>query len=373
MSVHARKRSRGRVAYEVIWREHGGRQRCETFWTRREADARDREIRDLRDRGRHDAIDAGSEPLAEATERWWVDHVESAVSQNTAKVYASALDGHLLPRLGAVPIRDIQPADVVGLQRDLREDGVGEAMTQKTLMVLSGIMRHSQLLGRIPANPVGPVRIRQARRKRAIRPLPPETVERMRALVLARDRVREAALLSLLAYAGLRPGEAFALRWDCVGDRTLIVEHGRADGSLKATKTDRIRTVGLLGPVVADLDVWRAAAPGAADSNLLFPRHDGDVFRDTDYHNWRGRQFDPIAQAAGATDATPYTLRHSFASLLVQAGWNALEISHEMGNSPEIVQRDYSHLFREFARGERLDPERMIAAARDAAAIAGVV
>jgi hypothetical protein len=37
-----------------------------------------------------------------------------------------------------------------------------------------------------------------------------------------------------------------------------------------------------------------------------------------------------------------------------------------MGNSPEVVQRDYSHLFREFTRGERLDPESVIADARSA-------
>jgi integrase len=340
----------------------GSSQRCQTFPTRREAETRDHEIRDLRDRGRHESIDAGSESLAEATERWWVDHVESSVSQSTAKVYASALDLHLLPRMGSVPIRDIQPADVVKLQRDLRAEGVGAAMTQKTLMVLSGIMRHSQLLGRIPANPVGPVRIKQPKRQRAIRPLAPATIERMRALVLARDRPRDAALLSLLAYAGLRPGEAFAVRWDCVGDRALIVEHGRADGSLKATKTDRIRTVGLLQPVLEDLEAWRAVA--AADGGLLFPRRDGDVFHDADYQNWRRRIFDPTSEAAGTVEATPYTLRHSFASLLVQAGWNALEIATEMGNSPEVVQRDSSHLFREFARGERIDPESLIADAR---------
>jgi integrase len=246
------------------------------------------------------------------------------------------------------------------LQRELREDGVGAAMTQKTLMVLSGIVRHSQLLGRIPANPVGPVRIKQPKRKRAIRPLPPGTIER----ILDRDRPRDAALLSLLAYAGLRPGEAFALRWDCVGDRALIVEHGRADGSLKATKTDRIRTVGLLASVVEDLEAWRTATPAGTESGLLFPCRDGDVFRDADYQNWRQRIFDPASEAAGAAEATPYTLRHSFASLLVQAGWNALEIANEMGNSPEVVQRDYSHLFREFARGDRIDPESLIAGAR---------
>jgi integrase len=85
---------------------------------------------------------------------------------------------------------------------------------------------------------------------------------------------------------------------------------------------------------------------------------------DGSYHNWRARQFDRLARAAEVDGATPYALRHSFASPLVQAGWNALEISNEMGDSPEVVQRDYSHLFREFVPGERLNPEQTIAAAR---------
>lgn len=354
------------MAYEVIWRDVIGKQRCETFPTRREADARDREIRDLRERERHDRIDAGTESLREATERWWVDHVEVTVSRATAKVYATCLDRHLMPRLGEMAIRDIEPSHVLALQRGLRDDGVGDAMAQKVLVVLSGIMRHSQLLGRVDRNPVGPVRIPQPRRKRAIRPLAPEVVERMRADALVRGHVRDAVLLSLMTYAGLRPGEAFALSWDCVGERSLIVEHGRADGELKETKTGKIRTVGLLAPVSEDLAAWRMSSSGSA--GLVFPRPDGAVFRDTDYRNWRKRHFDPVAAAVEASHGTPYTLRHSFASLLVQAGWNPLEIAVEMGNSPEVVQRDYSHLFREFARGEQVDPEATIVAARRAAA-----
>jgi len=41
--------------------------------------------------------------------------------------------------------------------------------------------------------------------------LAPEVVEGMRAHALVRGHVRDAALLSLMTYAGLRPGEAFAL------------------------------------------------------------------------------------------------------------------------------------------------------------------
>jgi len=237
-------------------------------------------------------------------------------------------------------------------------------MTQKVMVVLSGIMRHSQLLGRIERNPVQPVRIAQPRRKRAIRPLAPETIERMRAFALGRGHVREAALLAVMGYAGLRPGEAFALTWDCLGERSLIVEHGRADGELKETKTRKIRTVGLLAPVAEDLGVWRERAPRPGDATLIFPRTDGAVFSDTDYRNWRTRHFGPAAVAAGVEEATPYTLRHSFASLLVQAGWNPLEIAVEMGNSPEVVGRDYSHLFRELARGRQVDPEATIVEAR---------
>jgi Phage integrase, N-terminal SAM-like domain len=65
------------------------------------------------------------------------------VSSSTAKVYATCLDRHLTPRLGSMPIRDLEPAYVIELQRGLREDGVGAAMAQKVLVVLSGIMRHS--------------------------------------------------------------------------------------------------------------------------------------------------------------------------------------------------------------------------------------
>jgi hypothetical protein len=132
MSVHVRTRSKGRKAYQVLWRDEAGQQRSATFRTKREAEQRDREVQELRERGRFGAIDAGSESLGAAIESWWTDHVEPTVSLNTRKVYATCLDRYLLPRLGKVPIRDIDPAAVIGLQRDLREAGVGHAIAAST-------------------------------------------------------------------------------------------------------------------------------------------------------------------------------------------------------------------------------------------------
>jgi integrase len=64
----------------------------------------------------------------------------------------------------------------------------------------------------------------------------------------------------VLAYGGLRPSELLALRWDAIRERTLLVERAADNGKIKPTKgTGRARTVRLLGPLAADLAVWRMA------------------------------------------------------------------------------------------------------------------
>jgi hypothetical protein len=351
------------MAYEVIWRDGDGGQRCETFSTRRQADARDREIRDLRSRGKDGAIDAGGEPLRKAAERWWTDHVEPSIAISTSKVYATVVDRHLLPRLGDRPIRDILPGDVIALQRDLRGDGIGEHMTQKTLMVLSGIMRHSQLLGTDPTEPC----LAGADQAAAAQACD-QTVD-------ARGRGADAGVRAVAwptargddpvrarvcgAPAGGGICAELGLRRRADPDRGAWTGRRLVEGDEDRSDQDRVA----LG--AARVGSCFVAVGHAA---LMFARTNGGVFRDTDYRNWRTRHFDSAAAAAGADGATPYTLRHSFASLLVQAGWNALKISSEMGNSPEVVQRDYSHLFREFARGQRIDPEETIEVARRALA-----
>src|SRR3954449_7750837 len=213
MSVHERKRAGGKRVYQVTWRDQEGRQRAETYPDRRSAERRNGEIADLRWEGRLHAVDAGSEPLCDAAEAWWTDHVEPTLAQSTKESYAHVLDVHLLPRLGELPLRDIDPRRVIELQRELRRDQVGPAMTHRVLMVLSGICRHALIRGRIDRNPVQPVRIVQPRRTRAIRPIAPATVEALRACMRERNDYVSAMLVVLLAYAGLRPGEATELLW----------------------------------------------------------------------------------------------------------------------------------------------------------------
>ena len=73
----------------------------------------------------------------------------------------------------------------------------------------------------------------RARGPGEVRPLAPVSVERMRAAAIPRD----AALFSVMAYGGLRPGEALALRWGDIRENTLLIERAVSLGTTEDTKT----------------------------------------------------------------------------------------------------------------------------------------
>jgi integrase len=108
------------------------------------------------------------------------------------------------------------------------------------MTLLGAILQRAAEGKRIAYNPHRVVRKARFPVPEEVRPLAPLTVARMRFIAGARD----ATILSVLAYAGLRPGELRMLRWGHVRDRTLVVN---------APKTGRRRAVRLLAPLVEDL------------------------------------------------------------------------------------------------------------------------
>lgn len=167
----------------------------------------------------------------------------------------------------------------------------------------------------------------------------------------------------MLAYAGLRPGEAPALRWSDVRDRTLLVERAVALGEVSPTKTRRIRTVRLLSPLVDDLAVLREHSSGEGDS-LVVPTRRGEPWSEQAYRGWRRRVFKPAATAAGVDIGRPYDLRHSFIPLLLAEGQSVVDVAAQAGHAPTMTLDTYAHVIDELTAGERAPAEGVIYAAR---------
>jgi integrase len=150
-------------------------------------------------------------------------------------------------------------------------------------------------------------------------------------------RTRDATLISVLAYAGLRPGEALGLRWKDIREKTLLIQRAISLGEEADTKTRQHRTVRLHAPLASDLRHWRMAAGCPDDYELVFPGRDGQPWSQAAYQSWRRRAFARATQAAGLPRARPYDLRHSFASLLLHEGRSVIYVARQLGRDAHLT------------------------------------
>lgn len=186
---------------------------------------------------------------------------------------------------------------------------------------------------------------------------------------------RDATLISVLAYAGLRPGEALGLRLGRCPRADPAHSARDLAGEESDTKTRQHRTVRLLAPLAADLRSWRMAAGRPGDSELVFPSKEGQPWTQAAYQSWRRRAFNRATQAAGLAHARPYDLRHSFASLLLHEGRSVIYVARQLGHDPRLTLTRYGHVIDELEDRPPIEAEAAIAEARLAvcAAASGVM
>jgi integrase len=160
------------------------------------------------------------------------------------------------------------------------------------------------------------------------------TVERAHP---TRQRMSVGAI-STMAWAGTRPSEAFT---DTSGGiyrdagRLWVVEKKRQRA--RHASREKGRRALLLRPLLDDLDRVLELRSGIDSGEPLLWL--STEFDEEDLRNWRRRWFEPAAEAVGV-EATPKTLRHSFASVSA-AGINDVVTAAEMGHSLTVHRDKY--------------------------------
>jgi integrase len=368
VSVEKVVRKNREVVWRVRWRQHG-RNRARTFSTRRDALDFDAERRRAHRAGTLTRLDAGAESLDEYVTGTWVHAHAPQLAPKTRRDYAAFYDRYVSPALGHVALRELTPDAIARLQADLLALGLGHEGTRKTVhVVLKGMLTHAVQSGLILANPARAVRMARAPMREEVRPLAPETIEALRTQLLQRPEqrlavgsemltravldLRDATIVSVLAYGGLRPQELRRLRWTSVKERTLVVG---------APKTGRRRSVRLLEHLAADLAEWRHAAP---PSEHVFSAEDGGEWTAEGFNKWRDRVFLPAVSAVGLDHARPYDLRHSFASLLLHEGRSVIYVARQLGHGADLTLSTYGHTIDELDDAPRIGADEAIASAR---------
>lgn len=227
--------------------------------------------------------------------------------------------------LGPMRIDVIDAGDVAGW---LAAMTLAEGTRNRALAVLSGAMRHAELLGhrRAGSNPCKGLRRRRS--DFTAHYLSAEEYARLGAALRAMETRRpiEVAALRFIALTGARRGEALALEWS-------TVDGGRA--VLPDSKTGP-RTIWLGAAARGVL----AGLPQTA-SPRVFPgrRADREPALDAAWREVRAAMELPTLRV--------HDLRHAFASVAVTSGEPLRTVSGLLGHTELTTTEGYAHLARE--------------------------
>ncbi|MCK5926968.1 MAG: site-specific integrase [Nocardioides sp.] len=291
----------------------------------------------------------------------WFDSL--SVTESTRANYQSVYDTHIKPQWGPMRLDRIAYSDVKKWAANLSSARNGRRLSasrqRQAYRMLRSMLDLAVEDGRLPRNPAksaaGSTKglTRRAPRQRSHRYL---SHEQLRSLAEAAGDSK--TLVLAMGYSGLRWGEAAAVRVEDVDVLRSQIHvrraHSEVNGKLivGATKTHATRVVAL--PKFLRVAI-EEQMKGRAVTDLLFPAPKGGPWY---YANFRKLAFDPAVKASGLTGLTPHGLRHTAASLAVQAGANVKAVQRMLGHQSAAMTLDvYADLFDGDLQGvaERLD------------------
>lgn len=282
-----------------------------------------------------------------AVVRAFLDHlaVERGVAANTLSAYRRDLDRYLdyLAARGVGSVADIDPVLVSGFLAYLREGdadhpGLAASSVARAIAAVRGLHRFALDDGLVAVDVSRDVRP-AAPPRRLPKAIPIEDVERLldaagyagTALAL-RDR----ALLEVLYGTGARISEAVGLSVDDLDlvDNTVLLT-GKGD------KQRRVPVGSYAAKAVAAYLVQSRpvlAAAGTGNARLFLNARGGPLSRQSAWVVLR-----TAAEKAGlATGISPHTLRHSFATHLLEGGADVRVVQELLGHASIMTTQIYT-------------------------------
>jgi integrase/recombinase XerD len=279
----------------------------------------------------------------------WIDRflhhlaVEKGLSPNTLEAYGRDLQAYtaVLREKGTLEVEKISPEQSLNYLKVLRSRGLSARSQARVLSVLRGFHKFLLQEQAVEENPV-----RRVRSPRVVPRLPSVlTPKEMEDLLQQPDPneplgVRDRAMLELLYAAGLRVSELVHLS---VNDVNLEVGYVRTKG-----KGAKERIVPLGKAACRALEEYlkgpRLLHPLRSSHPVLFVGRGGrGLTRQGFWKILRG-----YARGSGIQKRiTPHTMRHSFATHLLERGADLRSVQSMLGHADIATTQVYTHLSRE--------------------------
>jgi integrase len=294
--------------------------------------------------------------VAEVACNWLQTAAPARQATSTLDRTTDRVEGKIIPALGRHRLDELRTDHIERWFQAEARAGRAPATIQDYRKTLNQILTWAVARQLIRWNPMQAVTMPRTERATDKRSL---TRGEADALLAVLETERHGPYFTTVLALGLRPGEADALDWDHVDfdARTLHIEHSlqRLNGGRPAvigpTKTKSQRSLPMSPRVEAALRrqrAWQDDARSAAGPDwsvrwprpLVFTTELGDPMWSSNLR----REFDRACDKAGIARITPYELRHTAASLLIDDGADRYDVADLLGHADtRMLERHYRH------------------------------
>jgi len=280
----------------------------------------------------------------------WLPSAEQNLKASTIRFYRDHLENHVFPLLGHKPLASVTRKDCRQLVASAREKGLRIQTVRGIVRTLSVVLSQAVEDEELPANPALSMR-KYLRRGDEPEPCidPFTRHEAAHVVEIARQHFPEWHPWLLCGLrTGLRAGELLALQWGDIDwcGRFVQLQRNLVRGKLTTPKNHQCRRVDLSPQLRAVLRLSRRrktvelSKHGLPRPDWVFPSAAGTAL---DESNVR-KAFNQILDKAELHRRGPHQMRHTFASLLLQAGEPITYVSDQLGQKDSaITLRVYAH------------------------------
>jgi len=301
----------------------------------------------------------------------WGEGAEATVRASTWYRYNSLIRGHLIPLLGRTVLVKLQPADCAAAFAVMAAKGLAPRTIIQARAVLGRALREAEVAGLVARNAARLTRAPSVRHDE----MHTLTVEQARALIEAAKTDRLGALYAVALASGAREGELLGLRWsdvdwdrEAVKIRRTLQRMSGAFSFAEPKTASSNRTVPLGPSAISALRRHRIAqalerlAMGTAwqDGDLVFCTEIGTPI---DAGNLLSRMHYPLLAASGLPRVRFHDLRHTAATLLLEAGVHPRVVAERLGHAtPALVMNTYGHATERMQKDATAALERVLGA-----------
>ena len=285
--------------------------------------------------------------------RTWIGvTVPATCKPSTARDYELFLNNHVLPTFGNVPVTEINRLVIKKLLMEKTKTGLSPSAINYIKSTISGVLILAVDDGVIASNPAHGLG-KMVKVQKTLESIDPLSREELSMLMekIGEEFPKSYPFALTLARTGMRLGEALAIQWSDIDfhKRFIKVQRNFHKGKIVTPKNGKSRRVDMskqLAETLQHMKLQRKEEtikkgwgnmPEWVFTNEIGGMLDGD--------NWRHRVFYKAIEKANLRKIRIHDIRHTFASLLIQAGESLAYVRDQLGHHSIKVTVDiYGHL-----------------------------